>query len=127
MWLNSDNSISLKVLVTKFDGVVTTDESRIIVGGFVSDWNKSRYNKGKNLIDWLISPFSLFISLLVSIDIFIIADEISINNYKFDFTEVALKNNYVSLAGGISFSVIAFFIYIVVKKYSLKWMYKTFE
>ena len=73
------------------------------------------------------SIWHLFISLLVSIDIFIIADEISITNYKFDFTEVALKNNYVSLAEGISFVVIAFFIYIVVKTCSLKWMYKTFD
>ena len=127
MWLNSDNSISLKVLVTKFDGVVTTDESRIIVGGFVSDWNKSRYNKGKKIIDWLISPFSLFISLLVSFDIIFIAEEISIFYYKFDFLAVALKNQIVSLTEIVSFFVIAFLIYVVVKKYSLKWVYKTFD
>lgn len=50
IWLNKDNSLTLKVLLTIFQDV-STDETRIIVGGYVGDWNKSYYSKIKNLID----------------------------------------------------------------------------
>ena len=51
IWLNADNTLILKVLLTNFQGEVSADETRIIVGGYVRDWNKSTYSKYKVIID----------------------------------------------------------------------------
>lgn len=50
IWLNTDNSLTLKILVANFQGDISTDESRIIVGGFVRDWNDTSYRKINDLI-----------------------------------------------------------------------------
>ncbi len=127
MWLNSDNSITLKVLVTKFDGEVTTDESRIIVGGFVRDWGRSRYNKARNIINKIISPFIASLGILIAIDILAIANMYSSSYYKFDFVKEADKYSFIIIVIYVSFFAILIISYNVTMKYARKWISKTFD
>lgn len=97
VWLNSDNSITLKVLVTKFGGEVTTDETRIIVGGFVSDWTKSRYNTIKRRIDDFLSPIAIIIGFIIALDIIVLLLFILYNIFSTDISAILLKYNWTVL------------------------------
>jgi hypothetical protein len=67
IWLNEDHSLTMKVLLTKYQGEVITDESRIIVGGFVRDWEKSNYFKFKKVIDRFLEPVNVFLSFFLAL------------------------------------------------------------
>ncbi len=68
-WLDVDNSFTLKILISNFQGDVSTDESRIILGGIVRNWNDTFYRKIKDFIDnhhegLIFTIFSILSSIL---------------------------------------------------------------
>jgi len=125
IWLNKDNSLTLKILLTNFQGEVSTDETRIIVGGYVRDWNKSGYNKLKKLIDqnlsFIIALINVGIPTIPLIIAYIIASKyMDVNTY--------LNNNGIVIFPLIVYLILStIFLNRIISKNIREWISLLFE
>jgi hypothetical protein len=116
IWLNTDNSLTLKVLLTMFQGYVSTDETRIILGGYVRDWNRSGYSKLKQVLDTVLKPVILCISIIMFFLIFYLLESITIYFWKVD---ILAKNAPPQLTIITLFIIVALIVICVAMYYFL--------
>lgn len=107
IWLNTDNALTLKVLLTLFQGYVSTDETRIILGGYVRDWNRSGYSKLKKVIDFVLKPFIMCLSVIIFFLLFYLADSLSIFLWKVDIYAKNAPSQITILSFAIVFMILA--------------------
>jgi hypothetical protein len=129
IWLNTDNTLTLKVLLTDFYGVISTDETRIIVGGFVRDWDKTFNKKIKVALDYLLNDTNrsatfVVASVLISFPITLILIVIILNILNIN---VGSNNNnlntIISLAWVLGTIILTFVLYFFLfKKYVFEWL-----
>ena len=122
IWLNRDNSFTLKVILTKYQGDVITDETRIIVGGYVRNWNKTIYSRVKKFLDIFLNTIIGILSITIVIIIFTL-----INNFVTTFSSIS-KNyyNYYSVVFILIVLVAWYLTYSIMIKYARKWINKMF-
>jgi hypothetical protein len=125
IWLNKDNSLTLKILLTNFQGEVSTDETRIIVGGYVRDWNKSGYNKLKKLLDqnlgFIVALLSVGIPCIPLIIANVIASQyMNVNTY-------LTNNGTATLLLVVYLLFAATFVSRIISKNMKKWISLLFE
>ena len=113
IWLNTDNSLTLKVLLTMFQGYVSTDETRIILGGYVRDWNRSGYSKLKHVIDRVLKPILVSICVVLFFLILYLVDHLIIYFWNIDI----LAKNESNLLFIISVFVVFFIVVLCVVTY----------
>lgn len=126
IWLNTDNSLIFKVLLTKFQGEVSTDESRIIVGGYVRNWNKSSYSKAKKMMDKYLKNFVLFITITIFFSLSYVLDVLIQYFWRFDI--LSQKNpEWMIFAFIITLILSSIFIYYYLINILKKAISKIFE
>jgi hypothetical protein len=129
MWLNTDNSLTLKVLLTLFQGYVSTDETRIILGGYVRDWNRSGYSKLKQGIDKVLKPIILSISIIMFFLIWYFLENIIIYFWNVDIFEKNAPPQITTISFFIVFALIAISVatYYLSLNYSKKMLARIFN
>lgn len=126
MWLNKDNSLTLKVLLTMFQGFVSTDETRIILGGYVRDWNRSGYSKLKNVIDIAKFPFIICLGVIIFFWLFYLVESLILFFWKVDIfaknpsPQISILGLAIFVVLGTLCSVTCFLSLIYAKKMLLR-------